>query len=106
MSGVQNGVATQLKAINNKMLFTHCYGHALNLAVKDACTKIEALREAFEAAREISKLVKKSPQRDTKLQEMRNTKENKTKTIHDFCPTRWTQCVGKHWVPLLTTLTS
>jgi len=90
MSGVKSGVATQLKALNKKILFTHCYGHALNLAVKDSCTKIESLREAFETTREICKLVKKSPQRETKLKSLRNTAENKAKTIHDFCPTRWT----------------
>ena len=33
------GVATQIKAINSKCLYTHCYGNALNVSVKDACTR-------------------------------------------------------------------
>ena len=90
MSGAKTGVATQLKEINKKMLFTHCYGHALNLAIKDACTKITCLNETFETTREICKLVKRSPQRDTKLKEFRYESSNVNKTVHDFCPTRWT----------------
>ena len=90
MSGIKTGVATQLKAINKKMLFTHCHGHALNLAIKDACTKITCLSEAFETTREICKLVKKSPQRDTMLKEFCYETSNPNKTVHDFCPTRWT----------------
>ena len=31
--GTKSGLATQLKLLNGKCLFTHCYGHALNLAV-------------------------------------------------------------------------
>ena len=33
MAGAKTGVATQIKAINGKCLYTHCYGHALNLAI-------------------------------------------------------------------------
>ena len=35
MAGKRSGVATQIKTLNNKCLYTHCYGHALNLAVGD-----------------------------------------------------------------------
>lgn len=90
MSGKVNGVATQFKLENEKMLFTHCYGHALNLAIKDACNKIECLKEAFDSTKEICKLVKKSPQRDTKLAEIRSATKNQEKSVHAFCPTRWT----------------
>ena len=66
------------------MMYIHCYGHALNLAIKDTCDKAECLKEAFDSIREFCWLVKKSPQRDTKL-----TKKQE-KSIHAFCPTRWT----------------
>ena len=33
MAGTKSGLATQLKLLNRKCLFTLCYGHALNLAV-------------------------------------------------------------------------
>ena len=47
MAGKKSGVSVQFKSQNPKMLYTHCYGHALNLAVKDACTKVEILKETF-----------------------------------------------------------
>lgn len=50
MSGQKAGVATQIKALNSKWLYTHCYGHALNLSVKDACTKVNCLKDTFDAA--------------------------------------------------------
>ena len=33
MAGEKTGVATQMKALNSKCLYTHCYGHALNLGL-------------------------------------------------------------------------
>ena len=29
MAGTKTGIATQIKAISSKCLYTHCYGHAL-----------------------------------------------------------------------------
>ena len=61
-------VATQIKALNGKCLFTNCYGHKLNLAVGDSIKAALCLSETFEVVREICKLVKKSPQRVYLLQ--------------------------------------
>ncbi len=61
MAGAKTGVATQIKAINGKCLYTHCYGHALNLAVGDSIKSVECLKGVFEVVREICKLIKKSP---------------------------------------------
>ena len=35
MSGLRNGVARQIKDMEKKGLYTHCYGHSLNLAASD-----------------------------------------------------------------------
>ena len=72
------------------MLYVHCYGHALNLVVNNSCIKVKCLKETFEAVREISLLLKKSPKRNTKLYEIGNHSKNNAKSIHTFCPTRWT----------------
>jgi len=90
MSGPKSGVATQIKSLNGKCLYTHCYGHALNLAVGDVIKNIPRLNETFSTAYEICKLVKKSPKRNTKLDAIRESTENKSKSVHEFCPTRWT----------------
>ena len=90
ISGKASGVAAQFKLENEKTLYTHCYGHALNLAIKDACEKVDCLKEAFDSIREICKLVKKSPQQDTKLSVIRSATQNQGQSIHTFCLTRWT----------------
>ena len=90
MSGSKSGVATRFKEENEKCLFTHCYGHALNLAVGDAIKKGPTLDETFSVTYESCKLVKKSPQRNTKLNAIREKTENEAKSIHKLCPTRWT----------------
>ena len=74
--GKKSGVSVQFKNHYPKILYTHCYGHALNLAVKDACTKVEILKETFEIVWEINKLVKDSPQRSMKLEELRKAGVN------------------------------
>ena len=50
MAGSKTGAVTQLGSLNGNILFTHCYGHALNLVVKDACSKVNCLKETFETA--------------------------------------------------------
>ena len=77
MSGNKSGVATRIKSLNEKTLYTHCYGHVLNLSVKDVCSQVKCLKTTFDTSSEICKLVKFSPQRETH-------------GVHAFCPTRWT----------------
>ena len=84
MSGPHSGVATEFKKINPKCLYTHCYGHALNLAVGDAVKDVGDMAETFDIAKEICKLVKKSPKRDTLLKQLRKTSENHCKGENHF----------------------
>ena len=92
MARKRKGVVTQIKAINGKCLYTHCYGHVLNLAVADAVKSVKCIRDALEVVSEIGKLVKKSPQQDTKLEKIRSETKNDSRGVHDLCPTRWTVC--------------
>ena len=74
----------------------------LNLA--DVIKSIPCLRETFETAHEIPcKLVKKYTQRDTKLDEIRNSTKNESKGVHVLCPTR--QFGMMPWRPLLKIIT-
>ena len=90
MAGEKTGVATQIKALNSKCLYTHCYGHALKLAVTDAIKSVKCISDPLETVRETAKLVKKSPQRNTKLYKIRAETQNESRGVHAFCPTRWT----------------
>lgn len=40
MSGIKNGVATQICKEEARAVYTHCYGHSLNLAAADAIKKV------------------------------------------------------------------
>ena len=90
MFGERSGVSVQIKDINEKCFFTHCYQHALNLAVKDVCNVAKCLKDTFGTAREICKLATKSPQRDTHFKQIRIERGNEDSNVHSFCPTRWT----------------
>ena len=65
----------------------HCYGHALNLAVADAIKSVKCISDSLETVREIAKLAKKSPQRNTKLDKIRAETQNESRGVHAFCPT-------------------
>ena len=77
------------------MLYTHCHGHAQNVAVKDACFKVDILKVTFEMTREICKLVKESPQRNNRLEEIRKQPKIKQKVWIAFVQQDG-QCVVKH----------
>ena len=105
MTGVRNGVSTITKRDNPKCLLTHCYCHALNLAVGDTVKNVPLLKETLEDAYELTKLIKYSPKRQAALknkqQELKIDNLNlpvdstspdteEFSKLRLFCPTRWT----------------
>ena len=90
MMGKQSGVATKFKEINFKMLTVHCYGHDLNLAVDDFVKNVQPMKNTLDTTKEICDFVKKSPNRNTKLDDIRDKSGIAYKIIHSMCPTRWT----------------
>ena len=60
MAGAKSGVTSRIKALNRKCLYTHGYGHALNLFIKDACNKLSYLKNTIVVSREICRIVKLS----------------------------------------------
>ena len=91
-SGIRNGVATQIMAEEKRAVYTHCYGHALNLAVGDAIKKSNICRSDLESAFEITKLIKFSPKRSAALDHIKaeSSNEDAGPGVRTFCPTRWT----------------
>ena len=71
MVGCKNGVVTQLLAKEKKAVLTHCYGHALNLAVGDSMKKLIVCRDALDTTYEISKLLRFSPKRHAAFDRIR-----------------------------------
>jgi len=58
MLGAERGVAERMCDQNLRVLYTHCYGHTLNLAVADVMLALQFMGNALNCAYEIVKLVK------------------------------------------------
>lgn len=101
MAGSKRSVAAILKQSAPKCLFTHCYCHALNLAVGDTVKNVPLMKETLEDTYELTKLIKYSPKREAALKRIQeelmisdlslplDTAESSSKVAH-LCPTRWT----------------
>ena len=50
MSGSKRGVAAQIQAKESCAVLTHCYGHALNLAVGDTIKQSKLCRDSMDTA--------------------------------------------------------
>ena len=61
MIGCKNGVANQLLAKEKVADLTHCYIHALNLAVGDSLKQLIICIDALDTPYKISKLLRFSP---------------------------------------------
>ena len=57
MSGLHSGVAKRILDEDPRAVFTHCYGHAPNLASSDTVRNCKVLKSALEITHEIVKLV-------------------------------------------------
>ena len=75
MSGAKEGVAKKLFEEEPHAVFTHCYGHALNLAVSDFVKQCKVMKSAFDVhvhvVTEVSKLIKKFPKRDAMFEKIK-----------------------------------
>ncbi len=91
MSGSRSGVAIQLSKLEPKALYTHYYGHSLNLAIQDTLKGSKIMRDALDTVYEITKLIKKSPKRDEVIfKKIQDDVKVGSPGIHMLCPTRWT----------------
>ncbi len=90
MAGIRTGVATQIRAEEPRAVYSHCYGHALNLAACDSIKKNKILCDVLDSVNEISKLLKFSPQRSAKFAKLKQEIAPGTPGFRTLCPTRWT----------------
>ena len=88
MAEVRNGVAAQMCIEEPRALYSHCYGHALNLAASDAIKKNKILRDVLDTVFEITKLLKFS--RDALFDKLKQEIAPGTPGFRILCPTRWT----------------
>lgn len=90
MSGSKSGVSTRILDLEPRALYTHCYGHALNLATQDALKGSKVMEDVLDTVYEITKLIKKSPKRDSIFKKYKDEISTDSPGIRILCPTRWT----------------
>ena len=90
MSGTKNGVAKLICDDEPRAVYTHCYGHALNLAVNDMLKQCKTLKYCLETVNEIIKLVKTH----LNVQRLKQAVSSESPGIRVLCPTRWTVCAS------------
>lgn len=60
VAGAKSGVAVRLSTAEPRAIYTHCYGHSLNLACSDTIRRCKLMQDALDTTHEITKLIKKS----------------------------------------------
>ena len=90
MAGAKAGVAAKIEEIEPRAVFTHCYGHALNLGVSDTIKRSLAMKDCLDTCFELVKLIKFSPKREAMLREMKEEIGSDVPGVRTLCPTRWT----------------
>ena len=92
MAGYRSGVVTTVIADEPRAIYTHCYGHSLNLACCDALKQCKLMKDALETTCKITTLIKKSPGHDATFKSLQSEviPETDLPGIRLLCPTRWT----------------
>ena len=67
MAGARGGVAAKMQQIEPRAVFTHCYGHALNLSVNDTIKGCTTMKDCLDTCFELVKHIKFSPKREAIL---------------------------------------
>lgn len=70
MSGELNGLQTKIKSIAPQALFTHCYAHAFNLVLSNACSSIHQVKVFFSTLSGFSSYFSKSTKRTQVLEQI------------------------------------
>ena len=94
MSGARKGVVSLITKEESRALCTHCYGHALNLAVADTVKQSKICKDALDTAFEITRLIKFSPKRNAAFDRIKASSEEDGFSspigIRTFSHTQWT----------------
>ena len=95
MKREKSGVVQRIREEEPRAVYTHCYGHSINLGACDAVKECKPIKNALEMTHEVCKLIKCSPKRENifrQLKEFSNLTRDycSSSSIRVLCPTRWT----------------
>ena len=71
----QKRVATNIKSDEPRTVFTHFYGHCINLAASDSMITSRIMIHAIGTTHAITRLIKYSPKRDAKVKQITKSSE-------------------------------
>ena len=94
VTGAKAGVAAKIEEMEPRAVFTHCYGHALNLGVSDTIKQSPVMKDCLDTCFEVVKLIKFSPKREAMLRELKEEIGSDAPGVRTLCPTRWTVRAG------------
>ena len=77
---VPKRAATNIKSDEPSAVFTHFYGHCINLAASDSMKTSRIMKDALETTHEITRLIKYSPKRNEKLKQIMKSSEGQLKS--------------------------
>ena len=88
--GEKAGVAAKIAEVKPRAVFTHCFGHALDLSVSDTVKQSQAMKDCLGTSCELVKLIKFSSKREVMLRELKGKIDNDAPGMGTLCPARWT----------------
>ena len=80
----------RMQAAEQRTLYTHCYGHALNLVCADNIRQNKLMHDALDTTQDITKLIKKFSRRGAIFKNLKEEMASNSPGIRVLCPTRWT----------------
>ena len=89
MNGVHKGLSTRMEECSPLGIYVHCYGHVLNLAIQDAMTQIEPLRNALGTVQALYNFLEASPKRHALFGDTEVEGEGLKLTLKSLSVTRW-----------------
>jgi hypothetical protein len=89
MSGVHKGLATHMKECSPLVVYVHCYGHLLNLALQDSMTSIQSARNALGTVQKLYTFLEASPTRHRIFQDLEIEEDHINLTLKSLSATRW-----------------
>ena len=86
---MHKGLATRMKECSPLVVYVHCYGHLLNLALQDSMTSIESARNALGTVQKLYTFLEASPKRHRIFQDLEIEEDHINLTLKSLSATRW-----------------
>ena len=90
MSGKNKVLATRMEECSPKVLYVHCYGHLLNLAIQVTLSEATVLRNALRILQSLYNIIGASTKLNSIFSDVEVEESETPLTIKSISVTRWT----------------